>query len=168
MRDTIPMTRRLLPLLAVLAVTPTATAEAKPTTCKTTTIENALKDAGESTGAGIAQVRCGDVTSDGTKDAVFTVNSGGTAGPTQFGVLRGASETAGDLELVLLKDGYKVTVDRVSKRRFDVQQPIYKSNDANCCPSAYRITPFLWNGERFKAGKSDRNKKPRQRFFDQG
>lgn len=158
--------RRSLPLALVLLAAPlAATAHAGPRVCDERTIVRAMKDAGKSLDGGIGQIRCGDVTSDGARDAVFAVLSGGTAGPTHFGVVQGASETAGDGGLILYRYGYKLSIDRVSDHRFDVQQPFYDKNDANCCPSAYRHRPYRWNGQRFKAGKVRRTKKPQQRFF---
>ena len=148
---------RLIPLIALLLLLP-ATADAKPRTCKRSAIKQAVRAAGDNVDAGLADVRCGDVTDDGRRDGVFTVNSGGTAGATHFGVLsRG--------HLVLYEDGYKVGVDIVGSRRFDVQQPFYRRDDPNCCPSAFDVTPYRWNGTKFKAGKSRRHRKPQPRFF---
>jgi hypothetical protein len=109
--------------------------------------------------AGFGQVICADVTDDGRRDGLFTVNSGGTAGPTHFGVLTRK-------QLALYEDGYKVSVDRVNGHRFDVQQPFNRRDDANCCPSAFDVTPYRWKGSAFKAGRSHRHKRPQQRFFD--
>ncbi len=114
----------------------------------------------ENAGAGINQIECADVTGDGVREAVFTVLSGGTAGPTQFGVITSKGG------LLLLEDGYKVAVDVVNERRFDVQQPIYKKSDANCCPSAFRFTKYVWDGERFKPRKGSRYTKPKRRFYE--
>jgi hypothetical protein len=105
-------------------------------------------------------VECIDITGDGKRDALFTVLSGGTAGTTHFGVIAGPGGV-----LVHYEDGYKVGVDAVSDTRFDVQQPIYKKDDANCCPSSFAVTPYRWTGTKFKAGKSTSHKKPSKRFF---
>ena len=80
-------------------------------------------------GRAVALVRCGDITNDGA-DALFTVFSGGTAGDTNFGVLRGGSRA-----LVLYRQGYKIGIARRNRRSFAVIQPHYRKNDANCCPS---------------------------------
>ena len=85
---------KLVLALATLALLP-ATASAKPQICDADVIQQALIDAGKLTaedvgfGMVVDLVRCGDVTADGDTDAVFTVASGGTAGDTHFGVLRG-------------------------------------------------------------------------------
>ena len=79
-----------------------------------------------------------------------------------------AAEVVTGLGGVLTPDanGYKVSIDVVSDRRFDVQQPIYKRNDANCCPSAVTFTKYLWVGQNFDARKGPRYAKAKQRFFD--
>jgi hypothetical protein len=158
--------KRILPLAAVLAGFAPATAAAKPDVCRSPVILAALKAAGKPVGAGVEAVRCGDVTHDGAADAIFTIASGGTAGATHFGVLTGASDTSGDRQLVLYKPGYKVGVARVNSTRFDVEQPVYKSNDANCCPSSFAVTPYRWDGSAFKAGKAKRQKHAGKRFYD--
>lgn len=159
MRDTIRMIRFLPLASALLALSLCSAAEAaKPAVCRKGKIERAIKAAGHSADAGVFTIRCGDLTNDGSKDALFNVLSGGTAGTTHFGVLR----STGDL--ILYESGYKVGVARVNDHRFAVQQPYYKADDANCCPSAFDITPYRWNGATFKAGKSRRNQKPQKRF----
>lgn len=155
---------RLLLIATALSLVTAAPAAAKPKACRAKVITEALVAAGHDNGAGFGSIRCGDVTHDGAKDAVFTVLSGGTAGATHFGVFTGPSETSGDSSLILYKPGYKVGVDRVNSRRFDVQQPFYRKSDANCCPSAFDVTPYRWTGSGFKAGKATRHKKPGKRF----
>jgi hypothetical protein len=92
------------------------------------------------------------------------VLSGGTAGARHFGVFAGTSDTGGDPFIAFYETGYKVGIDRVNSRRFDVQQPFYRESDPNCCPTAFDVTPYRWNGETFKPGESRRNKKPQKRF----
>ncbi len=154
---------RSLPLALLVLALPAALpaiAGARPSTCRKATITRALEDAGRPTGAGVSQVRCGDLTKDGAKDALFTVLSGGTAGATHFGVLRSTGK------LVLFEPGYKVGVARVNDHRFAVQQPFYKRHDANCCPSSFRITPYRWTGSKFKAGRVRKTKRAQVRFYD--
>jgi hypothetical protein len=159
--------RRLVPLVALgLVLAVPGSALAKPKACRAKVIREALKAAGEDVRAGFGTIRCGDVTNDGARDGIFTVLSGGTAGATHFGVFTGRRDTAGDSTIAYYDSGYKLGVDRVSSRRFDVQQPFYRRDDPNCCPSAFDVTPYRWNGTTFKAGKARRNKKPQQRFFD--
>jgi hypothetical protein len=156
----------LLPLLAVLAL-PAAAAQAKPAVCEAAAIQHALIAAGKLTqedvdnGVGVDLVRCGDVTDDGTADAVFTLASGGTAGDTTFGVLRGATSP----RLVLLKPGYKIGVARVSRRAFDVLEPHYGANDPNCCPSSFRRRRYTWTGRRFAAGRAVKLERAPRRFY---
>ena len=121
---------------------------AKPSLCRPANIQHTLIEAGKLTaqdvkfGEVVDLVRCGDVTADGRKDAVFTVASGGTAGDTRFGVLsRG--------RLVL----------------FDVIQPHYRATDPNCCPSSFRIRRYTWTASRFTAGHARNAKTAPRRFY---
>ena len=109
-------------------------------------------------------VRCGDVTGDGASDVVYTLTSGGTAGDTQFGVIKGNAD--GTLSgQILRKKGYGVGIARHNAKSFDVMQPYFKSTDANCCPSSFRQTRYTWNGTKFKAGKAKKLKKAPRRFY---
>lgn len=137
-----------------------APAQAKPAWCKRKAINEIRVASGKPALAGLNTVICRDVTDDGTRDAIYTVLSGGTAGPTRFGVIRGGDR----VRIVREWEGYKVTIDRVGRRRFDVQQPFYDSDDANCCPSAFDVFPYRWNGTKFKRGKAKRYKHFQKRF----
>ncbi len=142
------MKRAALILLTVPLLLP-ADATAKPFACKRKNVKQAVEGVGGSTAAGFAQFICRDVTGDGRRDALFTVDSGGTARATQFGVFSGRA-------LVLLEDGYSVRVKRDSARRFRLQQPYYAKRDPNCCPSAFDVTPYRWSRTRFEPGRSKR------------
>jgi hypothetical protein len=166
------VTRLALALaLAALALLP-ATAAAKPRVCDPAVIQQALVDHGKLTaedvgfGVGVDLVRCGDVTNDGAADAVFTLASGGTAGDTHFGVLRGGADGAPGA-LLLYRQGYKVGVAHHSRRAFDVLQPHYRSGDANCCPSSFRQRRFTWTGSHFKPGRARKLKSAPRRFYRQ-
>jgi hypothetical protein len=150
--------KRLVPLLALALLGSTTDALAKPSICKKKGVAEVLAAGGKDAQAGVAQHICGDVTGDGKKDVVFTLLSGGTAGPIRFGVI---GRTEG---ILLYEEGYPVTVDRVNPTRFDVQQPFYKKSDANCCPSAFDVTPYRFRNGAFKAGKSRRYKHFQERF----
>jgi hypothetical protein len=109
-------------------------------------------------------VRCGDVTGDGASDVVYTLTSGGTAGDTQFGVIKGNAD--GTLSgQILRKKGYKLGIARANRKAFDVMQPYYRKTDANCCPSSFRQTRYTWTGSKFKAGKAKSLKKAPRRFY---
>jgi hypothetical protein len=158
---------RLALALATLALLP-STAAAQAPVCDRDTIQQALIDAGKATqqdfdefGRAVALVRCGDITNDGAADALFTVYSGGTAGDTNFGVLRGGSHA-----LVMYRQGYKIGIARRNRRSFAVIQPHYRRNDANCCPSSFRVRRYTWTGNRFKAGKLRKRKTAPRRFYD--
>jgi hypothetical protein len=163
--------RTLLTLAAALAgltfLAPSASAQEG---CSVEAVQQALMSAGKLSqddidgGVGVSLVRCGDVTGDGVTDAVYTLSSGGTAGDTQFGVLQGnANNTLG--KRILSKKGYKIGIARHNSKSFDVMQPYYDSDDANCCPSSFRQTRYTWTGSKFKAGKAKKLKKAPARFY---
>jgi hypothetical protein len=164
------MPKLLLPLLAALAaiaVLAPSRAAAKPTLCFAGAIDQLLVADGKLDEAAVKAhedvdlIRCGDVTADGTADAVFTINSGGTAGDIRFGVYRGGSSP----KLVLYKQAYKVGIARHDRRSFDVLQPHYGANDPNCCPSSFRQTRYTWTGARFKAGAAKKLTSAPRRFY---
>lgn len=162
--------RFLLPLVAAVAVLLPAQAAAKPPLCTKPVITQKLIDLGKlgpddgELGVVVDLVRCGDVTNDGTTDAIFTIASGGTAGDTRFGVLRGNAD--GSSDLVLFRQGYKLGIARHNRRSFDVIQPHYKANEPNCCPSSFRIRRYAWAGDHFKkVGKTKKRKHAPRRFY---
>jgi hypothetical protein len=158
----------LAAVLAALTLLPATHASAAD--CTAETVQNQLLSTDLLTQDEVANdvvvnlVRCGDVTSDGVSDAIYTLTSGGTAGDTKFGVLEGnADGTLG--RRILNKSGYKIGIARHNSKSFDVMQPFYRSTDANCCPSSFRQTRYTWNGSRFKAGKAKKLKKAPPRFY---
>jgi hypothetical protein len=164
------VTRLALALaLAALALVP-STAVARPPVCEADVIQQALIDAGKLTqedvenGEVVDLVRCGDVTADGAADALFTVASGGTAGDTRFGVLRGRADGS-PRALALYRQGYKIGIARRNRRSFEVLQPHYDRDDPNCCPSSFRLRRYTWTGTRFKAGKARKLKSAPRRFY---
>src|SRR3954447_1453645 len=142
-------------LLALLLV-PSAARAAEPSLCTAAALEQALIDAGKLTqadvdgGEAVDLIRCGDLTSDGDADALFTLASGGTAGDTRFGVFQGRADGTAR-RLLLFRQGYKVGISRRTKRAFEVIQPHYKLDEPNCCPSSFRIRRYTWTGHHFKA-----------------
>jgi hypothetical protein len=156
--------------LAAVALVVPATASAKPAVCHRAVLEAQLVAGGELTAERIAQgervnlVRCGDVTDDGHKDALFAVASGGTAGNTRFGVIEGREDGSAGA-LVLYKHGYKVGVARRNRRSFEVLQPHYAEHDPNCCPSSFRLTRYRWFGNGFSHGKATKLKRAPRRFY---
>ena len=155
--------------LTALALLP-ASAAAKPAVCNPTVIQDALIASGKLTeeaigfGQKVDLVRCHDVTNDDRIDAVFTVASGGTAGDTRFGVLLGREDGSSG-RLQLYRPGYKVGVSVRSRHAFETIQPHYKSHDANCCPSSFRIRRFTWTGDHFKRSKARKVKHAPKRFY---
>ena len=160
-----------LPVAGLALIAPAAFASAKPPVCTRAVIQQKLIDAGKlnaeaiSFGEGVDLVRCGDLTADGSSDALFTVSSGGTAGDIRFGVLRGRSDGSAG-RLILYRSGYKVGIARRSSRAFETIMPHYAASDPNCCPSSFRIQRWTWNGHRFKAtGKAVKTKTAPRRFY---
>jgi hypothetical protein len=157
--------RSLLVLAAFALFAPAA--HAKPQVCIPGAVDQLLIADGKLTEtdisdhAGVDLVRCGDVTGDGVKDALFAVASGGTAGDTRFGVYRGGDSP----KLVLWKQGYKVGLARANARAFDVLQPHYKDDEPNCCPSSFRVRRYTWNGRRFRVGEVKTLKTVPPRFY---
>ena len=155
--------------LTALALLP-ASAAAKPAVCNPTVIQDPLIAAGKlkqkdiGFGAGVDVVRCRDVTNDDMIDAVFTVASGGTAGDTHFGVLLGR-EDGSNGRLALYRPGYAVGISVLTRHSFETIQPHYRSHDANCCPSSFRIRRFTWTGDHFKRGKARKVKHAPRRFY---
>ena len=155
--------------LLALALLPSA-ASAAPPLCSPAVVQQTLIDRGKLTaqdvgfGVVVDLVRCGDITNDGHADALFTLASGGTAGDTRFGVFRGNPDGSPGA-LVLWRPGYKVGVARHNRRSFDVLQPHYDADDANCCPSSFRQRRFTWTGSHFKRGKKAKRLKTAPRRF---
>ena len=82
---------------------------------------------------------CFDFTGDGLGDVAFGILRGGTAGPLHWAVFRGVRTSSKRLSSRYRKvaerfSGSKTRLLR-SKSRLAVQNPIYKSDDANCCPT---------------------------------
>src|SRR4051794_1330665 len=133
-------------------------------------IQDALIAAGKLTQEGVDNgevvdlVRCHDVTADDKIDAVFTIASGGTAGDTRFGVLLGR-EYGSNGALALFRPGYKIGVAIRSRPAFETLQPHYRKNDANCCPSSFRLRRFTWTGDHFKRSKDRKLKHAPKRFY---
>ena len=160
-------------LVAALVLAPLALpggAVAKPPMCEHGAVVQLLVADGKLTPEGIELgedvdlIRCGDVTRDGDTDAVFTIASGGTAGDTRFGVLRGASDGSAP-ELVLFRQGYKIGIARRNRRSFEVIQPHYNAGEPNCCPSSFRKRRYTWRGDHFKAGKAKKLKRAPAKFY---
>jgi hypothetical protein len=158
----------LAAVFAALTLLPAAQASAAD--CTAETVQNQLLSTGLLTQDDVDNdvvvnlVRCGDVTGDGASDVVYTLSSGGTAGDTRFGVIKGNPD--GTLSgRILNKQGYKVGIARHNSKAFDVMQPFYGKNDANCCPSSFRQTRYTWTGSKFKAGKAKKLKKAPRRFY---
>jgi hypothetical protein len=92
------------------------------------------------------KVICYDFTRDGRTDMAVTIASGGTAGDVGWVLFR-AIPTG--WAVVKTSSGYKLGLFRTGGDLVNIQ-PIYKSNDANCCPTGgFDHTQYHWNGKSF-------------------
>ncbi len=97
------------------------------------------------------QVICFDFTRDGRIDIAVSIASGGTAGDVGFAVFR---RTRAGWRPGLTGAGYKLGLARVGSDLVE-SQPVYRKNDANCCPSGgFDHRRFHWNGTRFVVVRS--------------
>lgn len=149
------MTRRLLGL-SVLVIAGAAGAPRAPAAttiaCSAKAVAPVLRDqvrsfsAAEDNRGGVGVLRCTDFTGDGTRDVLYTINSGGTGVAFEWGLIA----ADGDAPRVVTTGGggSKLAIARLGSRA-QVANPIYRSGDANCCPSGgARIRTFRWNGTR--------------------
>jgi hypothetical protein len=150
-----PVRVLVVALLALAAST--VTAQARETACGPASARAAVRathlkmkllgpDLARVDPASVDQVICFDFTRDGRLDVAATIASGGTAGDIGFVVFRA---TPAGWRVALTSGGYKLGLVRIGG---DVvaTQPIYKSNDANCCPTGgFDHVRYHWNGSRF-------------------
>jgi hypothetical protein len=96
-------------------------------------------------GGGVDTLICHDLTGDGRSDMAFTIFSGGTAGDIAWVVLRRTA--AGGWRVVSFqRNAYKVGLRRVGVDLVE-SQPVYRTNDPNCCPTGgFDHRRFRWNG----------------------
>jgi hypothetical protein len=99
-------------------------------------------------GGGANQLICHDLDGDGAVDMAFSVASGGTAGNQWWIALRHAG---GRWRVVHVGNGYKLGISRTG-RDVVVEQPVFRKNDANCCPSGgFDHVRWRWNGRTLAA-----------------
>jgi hypothetical protein len=92
------------------------------------------------------EVICFEFTRDGRLDLAVSIASGGTAGDVGFVVFR---RTSAGWRVALSGAGYKLGLARIAGDLVETQ-PVYRKNDANCCPSGgFDHRRFHWNGSRF-------------------
>jgi len=145
-------------VVAVLALAAsTVTAEARDNACGLATARAAIRqthlrmklpspDLAPVEPASADQVICFDFTRDGRTDVAASIASGGTAGDVGFVVFRA---TAAGWKVALKGGGYKLGLRRAGGDLV-LTQPIYRKNDANCCPTGgFDHRRFRWNGRAF-------------------
>ena len=109
-------------------------------------------------GGGPDRLICHDLTGDGATDLAVTIFSGGTAGDVAWVVFRPV-DGAWKLAYAQLH-AYKAALVR-SGRDLVEWQPVYRSGDANCCPSGgFDARRFSWNGRTFVVTSRRHSKTP--------
>jgi len=140
-------------ILAGLALLAPATASAAPRACTKSVIEQKilhqdLLTQGQLDDAGIDVVICGDLNGDGRAEGLFTVGSGGTAGDTHAGVLKGGPNN-GVGAVAVWTERVHIAVRRRNSTTFEMSFPDYAPDDPQCCASAYRIWRYVWRTNEF-------------------
>ena len=147
---------RLLAVALLAAAASAVPAQARDIACNRGTARAAVKqahlrmkllgpDVASVDPSSIDQVYCLDFTRDGRTDIAASIASGGTAGDIGFVVFRAS---AAGWKVALKGSGYKLGLVRLGGDLV-VTQPIYKANDANCCPTGgFDHRRFHWNGSR--------------------
>jgi hypothetical protein len=141
------MRRRQATIAAALLLAPllAASAGASPTVpCSKAAIAKLVKHDRFET---ITTVRCADLDANGTRDAAWTLDSGGSGGDIAWGIVY----VRGGTRHVATFDGHTHYVKpRIEGRRLLIDSPIYKPADPNCCPTGgTRTESATWNGRRF-------------------
>jgi hypothetical protein len=87
----------------------------------------------------------------GRRAMMLTVGSGGTAGDIDWAIY--VSQAKG-WKLSLVRGGYKLGLARKGADIVETD-PIYKKNDANCCPSGGFVhTQWHWDGKEFAVART--------------
>jgi hypothetical protein len=153
---------RLLALALAAAAVTTAPAHANSSACGPATARAAIvatkvriqmlgPDATRVDPKLVDQVICFDFTRDGRVDVAASIASGGTAGDIGFVVFR---RTIRGWAVALKGGGYKLGIRRLGGDLV-LTQPVYRKNDANCCPSGgFNHDRYHWNGSRFAIARS--------------
>jgi hypothetical protein len=96
-------------------------------------------------------VLCFDLTGDGRTDMAVGLASGGTAGDVGWLVFVPSGHA---WRLAGSGTGYKLGLRRSGSELLAVQ-PVYRKDDANCCPSGgFDRTLYRWNGSRLVVARS--------------
>jgi hypothetical protein len=148
---------RLVPLAAVLAALAFGAAPASPATGCSLVAAKAAVARGKVFVPGLSQNRvpispsmvggviCLDFTRDGKTDMVAAIDSGGTAGAIAWIAFRA---TPSGWQRVLARSGYKLGLVRAGSDLISTQ-PIYRKNDANCCPTGgFDHDRWHWDGSK--------------------
>ena len=90
----------------------------------------------------------------GKQAMVVTIASGGTAGDVGWAIYVGSGRA---WKPALVRGGYKLGLLRKGADIVETD-PIYRKNDANCCPSGgFAHTRWHWDGRRFRVVRTWRD-----------
>jgi hypothetical protein len=91
------------------------------------------------------RVQPGDATGDGHDDVLTFEDIGGTGACGTWRVIAATADGADEVLRRRTCDAEFV----IAPGGLDLREAVYESDDAHCCPSAFRYSTFEWNGERF-------------------
>lgn len=95
----------------------------------------------------ISTVLCADLDGNGTRDAAWTLGSGGSGGDVEWGIVY---ERAGKRHIAHFMGHTHYLNPRIKGRRLLIDSPRYRPADPNCCPTlGMRTESATWNGKRF-------------------
>jgi hypothetical protein len=154
-------------VLAMIGATPASAAAGIP--CNRERVAGIVRDQNrnladaERNMGGISSLRCFDFTGDGTRDVLFSVFGGGTAGNGAWGLV---VADGGTHKLTNYGGGGSdLGIDRRGSRP-QVINPIYRRGDPNCCPTGgFRIRTYKWNGRRLRLESTRRTGSAPKRFY---
>lgn len=87
----------------------------------------------------------GDLTADGTPDALTFEDMGGSGG---CGTWRVISPTAGAASQIFRRQTCDTEVTN-SSGTLKIREAVFAPGDSHCCPSSYRIAILRWDGRRW-------------------
>ncbi len=97
------------------------------------------------------RLQTGDLTGDSIDDALTFEDTGGSGA---CGTWRVISPTSAGASQVFRRRTCDTEI-AIEGGVLRVREAVFDEGDAHCCPSAFRITRFLWDGSAFRRGESE-------------